>query len=372
MRFDRKVVKIKALSINDPELTTRSVLMNKSKIFCFLLVCAVLLTLAGCGSGAKPALNITVDQTPTDTVTRPPAAGVLTSGPESSAPSSSQDEESSSSSGPVIPPPIQLNTISVVVKGTATLYPQPRPENGSAFYGDGTRLEVEATDDPMWYKLTLDTPQETTDPDAPQNETAGTWYIYAEALSRTQGGKSLWQETLEDKFAELQEKLPDGKYWNHMYNDDIEYGTETPWLVTDTPCDNWEIGEYYCNSYTGATGNMYMFSGNTINQCLGFASLLSDQIFGTGADFHIFHDADLLRPGDHIRYDAYEHSVTVLGVYDDYITVGECNEDYVSCLIEWGRRITFDELEYLSWDITYISRYPMYMDDDGRFVPWED
>jgi len=216
------------------------------------------------------------------------------------------------------------------------------------------------TSDPLWYSISL--------------ENGAIGYLYGENLFKidedgTVSSKSIFLETAAEKLASLKEQLPEGKYWNHM-DQDLPYGEETPFSVTDTPCEHSVYGELYCNFYNGATESFFPY--DTLCQCLGFASFLSDQLFGTEAPLHLFYDYSLLRVGDHIRLGEYEHSMTVIEKTDEYITVGEVNEDYEDCLISWSRQLTYYELDELSWDSEYISRYPLYMDEDGSFVPWED
>lgn len=88
--------------------------------------------------------------------------------------------------------------------------------------------------------------------------------------------------------------------------------------------------------------------GNTIGGgCIGFSFIALDHIFGKGTHSKIYRELnwDGLRVGDHIRmWNGYggEHSVTILKVRDDSITVceGNFNES-----IHWGRTIDQDELE---------------------------
>ena len=204
-------------------------------------------------------------------------------------------------------------------------------------------LWVEPTDDPMWYEYTLDSGK--------------TAYVYAERVRRAFGKESLFQDYFSEKCKELQSQLPDGKYWNHMGYYEYSYGEETPWIVTDIPCDHGAYGETYCNFYNGAMKSC--FYANTLCECLGFASLISDQFFGVDAPITTFGDYRLLRPGDHIRWEEWEHSLTVIYVSDYGVDVAECNKNYQDCLITWGRTLSWDEIRSYDWDATYFTRYPM-------------
>lgn len=202
---------------------------------------------------------------------------------------------------------------------------------------------VEPTDDPMWYEYT--------------EEDGKTVYAYAERIRRDESEVSLFQEYFTEKRRELRSQLPDGKYWNHMGYSEYSYGEETPWIVTDIPCIHSAYGETYCNFYNGAMKNK--FYANTLCECLGFASLLSDQFFGVDAPITVFRDYRLLRPGDHIRWEEWEHSLTVIYVSDYGVDVAECNANYEDCRITWGRTLSWNEIRSYDWDATYFTRYPM-------------
>lgn len=242
----------------------------------------------------------------------------------------------------------------------APIYEAPAPGEPIAQTEAGETFILTETADPLWYSVTL--------------ENGAVGYLYGESLFRINeegnvSAKSIFLETTEEKLASLREQLPEGKYWNHM-DQDLPYGEETPFSVTDIPCEHSTYGELYCNFYNGATEAFFPY--DTLCQCLGFASLLSDQLFGTEASLHLFYNYARLRVGDHIRLGEYEHSMTVIEKAEDYITVAEVNEDYEDCLISWSRQISYYELEELHWDSEYISRYPFYIDEDGAFVPWDD
>lgn len=168
------------------------------------------------------------------------------------------------------------------------------------------------------------------------------------------------QDKIARRLAELQAEFPSGKYWNHM-GIELEPGADSSRYVTDIPCDHDVYGELYCNVYNGQTLELFP-QYDYLCQCLGFASMISDDIFGADAPVYLFYDYDQLQVGDQIRYDEYEHSMIVISKTDEYVTVAEVNADYQDCLIEWGRKITRQELAELSWDSEYISRYPLSRD----------
>lgn len=214
------------------------------------------------------------------------------------------------------------------------------------------------TENPLWFSVTL--------------SEGKTGYIYGEQLFRLDENgqpvaKSLAEESLDATIETLKSKLPEGKYWNH-YGQDLAWGEESPFTVTDTPCYHSTYGFGYCNFYNGASIELFSYGG--LRQCLGFASFLSDQLFGIDAPLHIFYDPDLLRVGDHIRLGDYEHSMTVIDMNDEYVTLGEVNQNYEDCKISWSRQMYWSEIYALNWDAEYISRYPLCPDENGGFTQW--
>lgn len=260
--------------------------------------------------------------------------------------------------------------ISAETTVSAGLYAHAAASEAAAVLPAGTRVQMEQTADPLWYLAVLD--------DAAQEQwdvTGNVWYLYAETLRRVSNGKAaaaaVCEKDIARRLAELQESFPSGKYWNHM-GSEISANTQTPYSVTDTPCNHYaNSGAYnsaYCNRYFGVTAGA--FSHITSMQCLGFASLLGDEIFGEDAPVHSYRDLNQLRVGDHIRYNTGSHSVTVTGIYDTCITVAEVNRDFKTCQIEWGREITYTELNDMAWDITCYTRYPLKY-TGTEYTTWE-
>lgn len=252
------------------------------------------------------------------------------------------------------PPPLQAS-----LKASAPLYEKAALGEPMATLPAGQVVNVKNTADPLWYAVS--------------DMGAGSGYLYAENLFRVQedgtvSSKSLFEEYAGHKFDYLQSRLPEGTYWNHMGRDDISYAQEVTFVTTEIPCIHSTYGELYCNFYNGATKQL--FFDNTLCECLGFASLLSDQVFGESAPLHVFHDSSLLRVGDHIRLDEYEHSMTVVEIHEDYLVIAEANAGYEDCLIAWKTQLTWDRLRNLSWDSWFISRYPLRPDGNGGYVAW--
>ena len=149
----------------------------------------------------------------------------------------------------------------------------------------------------------------------------------------------------------LRDTFPEGSYWNHMGLEEWDEFT-----VTDIPCDHDLYWDTYCNSYTGGIQELFP-QFEPMEQCLGFAALLSDLVFGEDAPVSTFTDYTQLRVGDNIRLELTEHSMVVLTVDGEGITVVECNSDYEHCRISWDRFLSWDDLAATSYEMECITRY---------------
>ncbi|MDO4458488.1 MAG: hypothetical protein Q4C42_00125 [Clostridia bacterium] len=150
--------------------------------------------------------------------------------------------------------------------------------------------------------------------------------------------------SIEEKIEVLRKKFPDGKYWNyygHSYEELKAMSVyQTAMLTSDTACANIE-GASWCNVYNGITSKLFYSYGDLI-QCMGFASMVNDFLWGEDTPIYISWDINDLEVGDHLRMTEWDHSMTVIGIYDGYITVLECNRNFEDCLIEWDREVSFD------------------------------
>ena len=139
------------------------------------------------------------------------------------------------------------------------------------------------------------------------------WYdYYNNYQTETASGSDLTDEEAYEKIIALKKDYPEGKKWTN---------------------DNYYEG-------TGNNGSSRRGYG-----CAAFAFLVQDKVFGkTGKHITTYYDLEWedLRVGDHLRINYDTHSVIVLSVEDDYITV--CEGNYNSS-IHWGRKITRDRLE---------------------------
>lgn len=170
---------------------------------------------------------------------------------------------------------------------------------------------------------------------------------------------NLAEQGVQTRLELLEDYFPNGMYWNHVGVDTSEMtADEIAMCVTDTPCNHSVYGYGNCNIYNGLMDDFFpQYEDET--QCLGYASLISDLLFGYDAPITEFYDFDELRIGDHIRMGWYEHSMIVTDIdWDtDTITVTEVNVDYENCQISWGRQITRSELLGMEGDLTYYTRY---------------
>lgn len=149
----------------------------------------------------------------------------------------------------------------------------------------------------------------------------------------------------------LRDTFPEGSYWNHVGVEDWDEFT-----VTDSPCQHDLYWDAYCNTYTGGIQELFP-QFEPMEQCLGFAALLSDLVFGEDAPVSTFADYTQLRVGDNIRLELTEHSMVVLTVDGEGITVVECNSDYEHCRISWDRFLSWDDLAATSYEMECITRY---------------
>lgn len=171
-------------------------------------------------------------------------------------------------------------------------------------------------------------------------------FIIASMQSSSQYPQN-WLNEFNKKIIELQVIFPNNMYWNHMNGKPSNpYENNNIYSVTDIPCNHNEYGERYCNAYYGKSDDVYPYEATSV-QCRGFASLLSDLVFGEDAPVRVFEDYDELRIGDQARIDGDYHSVFIIDKTDEYVIVAECNEDLKSCKISWGRKIMRDDMQRL-------------------------
>ena len=112
---------------------------------------------------------------------------------------------------------------------------------------------------------------------------------------------NLAEQGVQTRLELLEDYFPNGMYWNHIGVDTSEMtADEIAMCVTDTPCNHSVYGYGNCNIYNGLTDDFFPQYGDE-TQCLGYASIISDLLFGYDAPITEFYDFDELRIGDHIR-----------------------------------------------------------------------
>lgn len=171
------------------------------------------------------------------------------------------------------------------------------------------------------------------------------------AVSYYEEPQPITEEEAAATLESLRDTFPEGSYWNHVGVEDWDEFT-----VTDSPCQHDLYWDAYCNTYTGGIQELFP-QFEPMEQCLGFAALLSDLVFGEDAPVSTFTDYTQLRVGDNIRLELTEHSMVVLTVDGEGITVVECNSDYEHCRISWDRFLSWDDLAATSYEMECITRY---------------
>ncbi len=165
--------------------------------------------------------------------------------------------------------------------------------------------------------------------------------------------------SISSKIALLRSFFPSGYYWNsHDFEDTVknESKYQAAMHISDVPCSNFG-SDYWCNAYNGITKKMFSYEGDNI-QCLGFASMISDFLWGEEAPIYVSNNIDDIEIGDHIRFISLEHSVTVISKSETSIKVVECNRDYDDCLIEWDREIPISYLISQNFEILKRGENP--------------
>lgn len=158
-----------------------------------------------------------------------------------------------------------------------------------------------------------------------------------------------WIEDFNGLMITLQKIFPEGSYWNSR--EQSLWMSKNIFNVSNTPCNHSLDGELYCNTYNGRSDEVYPYESSSV-QCRGFASMLSDLVFGEDAEVRVFEDYDEIRIGDQARIDGDYHTVFIIDKTDDYVIVAECNRNLENCQINWGRKILREDLT--GW---YITRW---------------
>ena len=127
--------------------------------------------------------------------------------------------------------------------------------------------------------------------------------------------------------------------------------------VTDTPCQHDVYWDTYCNEYTGGIQELFP-QFEPMEQCLGFAALLSDLVFGEDAPVSHLHRLLPAACGRQHPFGTFRtlHGGAHRGKTTG-ITVVECNSDYEHCRISWDRFLSWEDLDAYSYELECITRY---------------
>ena len=141
------------------------------------------------------------------------------------------------------------------------------------------------------------------------------------------------------RMTELQNKFPNGKYWNHVgISGDNSDG------YTSSPCDatlhKIKDGRH-TNGTNGCTCNHFACKGHvSATQCMGFANKLGYDVFGD-TTWTLYTNSGKayqeIKVGDIVRISG-SHSVFIIAKNGNVVTVGEANYR-PNCEISWGRTI---------------------------------
>lgn len=139
------------------------------------------------------------------------------------------------------------------------------------------------------------------------------------------------------RMTELQNKFPNGKYWNHVgISGDNSDG------YTSSPCTLHKASNVsHVYGTNGCTCNHFACKGHvSATQCMGFANKLGYDVFGdttwtlhtnSGKAYQEIKVGDIVRIGG-------SHSVFIIAKNGNVVTVGEANYK-PNCEISWGRTI---------------------------------
>lgn len=229
--------------------------------------------------------------------------------------------------------PSEQNSDAGVVDDTLEYSETNYIDNEAETQDDNVQYKAEEGTEEYWRKY-ADPDDEIWKPDTYPEETAD--FDYPEG----------WLDYFYSKLDELKTMFPDGKYWNSKGCGSMSYLN-----VTDVPCCHSIFGELYCNTYNGRSSEAYPYV-DTSTQCWGFASMLSDFVFGKDTPAVRFLNYDNIHIGDQAVIYNNSHTVFVIDKTDEYVVVAECNADYEACMISWGRKIPREEFTGF-----YITRW---------------
>ncbi len=213
---------------------------------------------------------------------------------------------------------------------------EAQPESAKAEVSENTEKKTTSTPQktvPGVTGVVVKTPTKATSTTAAVKPVYQIQYTFNDVL------KQLSPYTVATRLQKLRTYFPNGTYWNHVGIsisglDRLEYCM----ITTKTKCNHKNGYANSCNHYIGISKKFFKYSDNY--QCLAFASLISDLLYGPNTPITKHKDFNKIKVGDQIRFVTAAHSVVVIGKAKDSITVVECNYDTTACKIVWGRTIS--------------------------------
>lgn len=171
--------------------------------------------------------------------------------------------------------------------------------------------------------------------------------------------------------AQLQEKFPNGKYWNHAGNPGSSNNKNNQDGYTSTPCNrHGTVGtsKQTCNGFA-PNGKQLAW------QCMGFAEKMGYDFTGSNPRENqngwntSYSRASLnsLKAGDIVRYKNNGHSIFVTAVHGNSVSYADCNSDG-HCRICWNKTI---QKTTLRASFTYVRCAP-YELPTGNIQPSSD
>lgn len=150
------------------------------------------------------------------------------------------------------------------------------------------------------------------------------------------------------RITELQNKFPNGAYWNH-----VGMTTDNSDGYTLSACTLHKAsGVNHVSGTNGCTCNHFAGGGHwSATQCMGFANKLGYDVFGdTTWTQHLNSGSAYLeiKVGDIVRISG-SHSVFVVAKNGNVVTVGEANYN-PGCQISWGRTIDLSRVVITNYE----------------------
>lgn len=247
-------------------------------------------------------------------------------------------------------------------------YAAPYDDGVNLRAGPGTGYEVITFCPPSWHLTVLERQDPWLFVRTPTGETGYIWKWNAGIHEETwtmpviaDAAVPVSPEEAAVKLETLMETYPNGSYWNNP-DQSVSFDSSSnnmDGLVSSKACSHEDSYETCCYHLGICT---VPFAHPAATQCLGYVSLLSDLIFGAGAPVRAHKDLDAVQVGDIIRFIGNSHAVLVTAISDKGVYVTECNRDFQTCKIHWGRLCTWRELK--AGEISIVTRYPD-PDSDG-------